>query len=224
MKTPAADVVVAAFAVLAADEQEEAFVKINDARLRRLAAADSEIATYIRSLVRVADRVGELSPDSYRAGRKELLVEGQEVHEINAVIRFFGSWRRAKEALSLSEVTTATKIEARFRARLIGKPHTYSEQTMSEVLHRCAAELGGPPLVIEYEHWRARELELAKARDEELFLPSSSPFRRRWSTWEQALLALGFPEKDVRARLEPSRGRDGQNLRWFRFRVPESND
>jgi hypothetical protein len=39
---------------------------------------------------------------------------------------------------------------------------------------RCAADLGHVPLVIELELWRQREVEPAKARGEELFLPSDS--------------------------------------------------
>jgi hypothetical protein len=31
-------------------------------------------------------------------------------------------------------VSTTERIEARFRSRIVGKPHTYSEETMREVL------------------------------------------------------------------------------------------
>ncbi|HZP73695.1 MAG TPA: hypothetical protein VFA97_09990 [Gaiellaceae bacterium] len=218
MQTRAADVVASAFALLTLPEQEEALAKINDARLRAMAAEENELAVYLDSLLKVAARVEELTPDSYRRARRALLAEGEDVLDVNAVIRFFGSWRRAKEAVALADVTTAAKIEARFRSRIVGKPHTYTEQTMREVLHRCAADLGGAPLVIEYEHWRQREIELAKARGEELFLPSSSPFRRKWGTWDKALEAAGFQPKEIAERLEPARERANENLRWYRYR------
>jgi hypothetical protein len=211
--TPAADVAVAAFMTLAPTEQEEAFAKINDRRLERLSDADSEFGAHLRSLLKVAEAVEEeLTPDSYKAARRRLLAEGEEVFEFNAVCRFFGSWRRAKEALGLSDVTTAQKIEARFRSRLVGRPFRYRDETLKEILLRCARDIGHAPLVVEFEHWRYRELELAAARDEQLHLPSASPYRRRFGTWEKALLAYGFSEAEVKARFEPGRERSQQAL------------
>lgn len=211
--TPAADIVVAAYSALSAGEREEAFVKINDLRLRELAGGDDEVALYIRSLRRIADVVGdELTPDRYRAARKTLLAQGEDIVEFNAVVRYFGSWRQAKEALALSDVETPRKIEARFRGRLVGKVHRYREETLREALLRCARDLGHVPLVIEYEHWRQRELELAKARGEELWLPSDSPYRRRWGTWEDALLHFGFAPEAIAERLEPGRAIGNANL------------
>ena len=220
--TSGIDITVGAFRALNLQEQEEAFARIHELRLARLSADENELAGYLRSLRRVVDIVeGELTPETYRKARLALIDQGEEIHEISAVRRYFGTWRLAKEALGLSDVTTATKIEARFRGRMIGKPHTYTEETMREALVRCAKEIGGVPLVIEYEHFRRREQELAKARGEQLFLPSSSPFRRRWGSWEDALLALGFAQKEISARLEPGRERANENLRWFRFRTPD---
>lgn len=217
--TPAADVVAAAYSALAPEEREEAFVKINDLRLRELAGDDDEVAYFIRSLLRVADVVGgELTPDLYRRARRTLLVDGEDIAEFNAVVRFFGSWLQAKEALGLAEVNTPRKIEARFRGRLVGKVHRYREETLRATLERCARDLGHVPLVIEFEHWRQRELELAKARGEELFLPSDSPYRRRWGSWEDALLHFGFTPEAVAERLEPGRERSNQSLRRFQFK------
>jgi hypothetical protein len=209
-----------AFKALTPDEQEEAYAKITDARVTRLAGDQSETARYIRSLRRVADVAGgELTPDIYRHLRRELIAAGEEVAEFNAVCRHFGSWRAAKEALGLAEVETPLKIEARFRARLIGKVHRYREETLRETLERCAADLGHAPLVIEFELWRQRELELAKARGEELFLPSDSPYRRRWGSWEAALLHFGFTPEAVAERLESGRERANDSLSRFQFRA-----
>lgn len=218
-RTPAADVVAAAYTALAPEEREEAFVKINDLRLRDLAGEDDEVAYYVYSLVRVAEvSEGELTPNVYRRARKTLLSDGEDIAEFNAVVRFFGSWRQAKEALELAEVDTPRKIEARFRGRLVGKVHRYREETLRETLERCARDLGHVPLVIEFEHWRTRELELAKARGEQLFLPSDSPYRRRFGTWEEALLYFGFTPEAVAERLEPGRELGNANLVPFQYR------
>jgi Homing endonuclease associated repeat len=218
-RTPAADVVAAAYTALAPEEREEAFVKINDLRLRELAGADDEVAYYVRSLVRVADVAGcELTPAVYRSAWRTLLADGEDIAEFNAVVRFFGSWRQAKQALELAAVDTPRRIEARFRGRLVGKVHRYREQTLRETLERCARDLGHVPLVIEFEHWRRRELELAKARGEELWLPSDSPYRRRFGTWETALLYFGFTPEAVAERLEPGRALGNANLVPFKYR------
>lgn len=217
--TSGSQLVAVAFGALAPEEQEEAFARISDIRLTRLAGEESETAIFIRSLRRVADVAGgELSPDLYRRVRRELVAAGEEIAEFNAVSRHFGSWRAAKEALGLSEVETPLKIEARFRSRLMGKVHRYREETLRETLERCARDLGHVPLVIEFEHWRQRELEMAKARGEELFLPSDSPYRRRWGTWEAALRHFGFEPEEIEARLEPGRERSNESLARFQYR------
>jgi hypothetical protein len=150
--TRAADVVVVAYRALSDEEREEAFTKINDARLSALAGSDDEIAIFIRSLQRVAGVVDdELTPTNYRAARQTLLADGEEIAEFNAVVRFFGSWLQAKEVLVLADVTTPRKIEARFRSRLVGKVHRYREDSLRDAVTRCAADLGYVPLVIEYE-------------------------------------------------------------------------
>jgi Homing endonuclease associated repeat len=216
--TSATDILIVAFNSLTPDEQERAYAQITDARVTRLAGEESEMARHLRSLRRVADVVGgELTPEGYTRTRRQLVAEGEEIIEINALRRFFGSWSRAKEALGLTDVATPLRIEARFRAKRVGKVHRYRDETLREIVHRCAADLGHPPLVIEFELWRQREHELAQARGEELHLPSDSPYRRRWGTWEAALLALGFDEADVLGRLEPGRATGNANLSPFQY-------
>lgn len=223
MATTATDLLVVAFSALAPDEQEEAFAKLADVRLQRLAGEEDETAVYLRSLKRAQEVVGDaLSPASYRQARLDLRANGEDVAELNAVIRHFGSWRQAKEALELADVTTPRKIEARFRSRLVGKVHRYREETLRETLERCAADLGHVPLIIEFEHWRQREVELAKAQGKELFLPSDSPYRRRWGSWEEALLHFGFTPEAIAERLEPGRQQSNESLKRFQFASPPS--
>jgi hypothetical protein len=204
-RTTGAELLAHAFATLAPDEQEEAFSRIVDARVERLAAEEDETAYFLRSLRRVADASGgELTPDGYRAARRRLVVCGDDIAEVGAVIRHFGTWRRAKEALGLSEVTTATKIEARFRARLAGRQRTFNEAELREALARCVGDLGRIPLVAEYDEWRLRELALARTRGEAARVPSSAVFRRRHRTWEKALLEHGYSPDEIYLRLEPT--------------------
>ena len=218
MATPATDLLLVAFSALEPDEQEEAFVKIADLRRQRLAGEQDESAYFLRSLQAVQQIAGGgLTPNVYRAARAELCAEGQDVAELNALIRYFGTWRLAKEALELSAVTTPRRIEARFRSRLVGKVHRYRADTLRKTLERCAADLGHVPLIIEFEHWRQREVELAKAQDQTLFLPSDSPYRRRWGSWEAALLHLGFTPDAVAERLEKGRERSQESLARFSF-------
>lgn len=114
-------------------EQEEAFARINDARLSRLVDAEDESAFFVRSLRRVAQLAeGELTPDVYRSRRRRLVADGEEVAEFNAVVRRFGSWSHAKRALALSDTDTVHKIKARFRARVRGKPRPFSAEELNQ--------------------------------------------------------------------------------------------
>lgn len=197
----------AGFQALDLEQQDELFTLLQGARLERMAGEENEIGQYLRSLRRAQEYGGgeELSPGRYRTAWLGLRERGEEIHELGQVRRFFGTWRAAKEALGLAEVTTPMKIEARFRGRLVGKVHHYTEQSLRETMERCHADLGKVPLQIEFQLWRQRELELAKARGEDLFLPSDSPYRRRWGSWEKALQHLGYLTEEVECRLDPSR-------------------
>lgn len=202
--TTGAELLAVAFAALAPDEQEQAFAGINDIRLTRLAAEEGETAGFLRSLRRVADLAGgELTPDVYRRVRAELVAAGEQVDEFSAVVRYFGSWAQAKEAVGLAELTTARKIDARFRSRLHGRQRMFREEELVATLARCVDDLGRIPLLAEYDEWRLRELALARTRGDEARIPSPSVFRRRYGSWEQALLACGYSPDAVYLRLEP---------------------
>ena len=202
--TSAIDAMLVLFGALTPDEQEEAFQQISDARLRQIAGEESEMARMIASLQRVARHVGtELTPDAYRAGYRELRDNGVDVIEISKLIRHFTTWRRAKEALALSETTTPRRIEARFRSRRVGKIWRYSEQTLGETLRACVDHYGRVPMVAEFDWWRERELQLAVAMGNDTFhIPSATPYRRRWKTWDNALLHFGYSSDAIEERHE----------------------
>jgi hypothetical protein len=204
MGTTGVDVLVASFRALDEAEQEEAFERVRQLRLERLAGDDSEAAQHLRSLQRVADHLGELpTSTTYREARQELVADGEEIAEINILIRFFGTWRAALEFLELTRDDSVAKVEARFAKRKLGKIWRYTDQTLSEVLHRAISEIGHACQLAEFEHWRHRELEKARAKGEELHLPSGGPYRRRYGgTWEKALLHFGYTPDEVAERLE----------------------
>lgn len=204
METSAVDIIVVAFNTLKPEEQADALERLNDLRLRKLAGEESETARMIRSLAIVRDHVGRIpSVEDYRLNYAGLKEQGHELEEAGRIIRYFGSWRRAKEALELSTTTTARKIDARFRARRLGKVWRYTEETLRETMALCVEHYGRPPTIAEFEWWRERQLELAKAEgNDALHLPSPTPYRKRWGTWLKTLEACGYDPKLSGTRLE----------------------
>lgn len=204
LQTSGAELLLAAFRALSADEQDQALRLMTDARLERDAEQGSETARFIASLVRAHEVAGpELSPGAYKAAQRHLQERGIEIEPIGRVIRHFGSWRRAKEALALSASESTLRIETRFRSRRLGKVWRYTEETLRDTVSRCASDLGHVPQVAEFDFWRQRELELAEAQgNDALHLPSAGPYRRRYGSWELALLHFGFTSDQVAERLE----------------------
>lgn len=158
-----------------------------------------------------------MTTTSYQAAWRQLRADGTHLPNVSSVIRFFGSWLTAKEALTLAEVTTSRRIEARFRARLNGLGPHFAGDELRDALVRCAEELGRPPLLAQYEEWRRKELALARNRGERGRVPSPSCFRRRYGGWEEALLAAGFSPDEVYVRLEPDSGRRKTLLKVDRY-------
>lgn len=158
----------------------------------------------LRSLRIVADEVGHTpTVTEYREVERRLRGTDEAIIETNQVIRHFQSWRHAREALDLSATTTPRKIEARFRFRRLGKVWRYTDDTLLETLERCTADYGRPPMLAEFEHWRERELELARSRgDDALHLPSPTPYRKRFGSWEAALRHFGYTAHERAKRLE----------------------
>lgn len=204
--TSGADLLVVAFRSLAPGEQDEVFERLRHVMTVRDAADESVMGRCLRSLLRVAEHIGGVpSVDDYRQVSKALRAAGEDVESFNQLYKHFGSWPRAMQALELSETTTPERIQARFAARKVGKVWRYSPERLREVLLNAAAHWGRPPSVAEFEHWRERELEVLRATgDPEAHLPSSSPYRRRYGTWEGALLHHGFTTDEVALRLEQS--------------------
>jgi hypothetical protein len=205
--TSAVDLLVISFGALNSAEQEETLTRLQEAYLQREAGELSETERFLASLQRVTEIIGRsITVADYRAEiQREMREGGPGLEPLSQIIRHFGSWRMAKEALELSESNTARRIEARFANRRVGRVHRYTEQTLSESLQRCVIELGHLPQLGEYKLWRERELEVARAQGNRAFhLPGAGPFRRRYGAWEDTLLHFGYPADAVAARLERS--------------------
>jgi hypothetical protein len=202
--TSAADAIVVLFNALAERKQEDAYERITELPVQRLAGTENSMARFVRSMRTVAEHVGRVpSVDEYKQASQELREAGEDVETFARLYAHFKSWPRAKEALALSETTTARRIDARFRYRKVGKVWRYSEENLRDTLLRCVEHYQRPPLVAEFEWWRDRELELARAQgNEDLHLPSSSPYRRRFGSWEAALLHFGFTLDEASARFD----------------------
>lgn len=203
--TTGVDVLVIGFNALSCEEQEQVAARINDIRASRDAAGESMMARCIRSLRRVQAEVGHVpTVTEYKAEAPGLIAAGEDIENFTRLYAHFDqNWRRAKEALELSEANTALKIDKRFRERKIGKKWRFTEHEMREALTECVAFLKGQvPLVADYKNWRWRKLELAEAAgDSYLQVPSDSPFRRRYGSWEAAMLHFGYTPDEVAERL-----------------------
>jgi hypothetical protein len=202
--TPAPELLLIAYRALSPSEQEQAYELIHNARLQRLAGDDSEAGRMISSLKRVADLLGEAPGiEDYKRIRTELANDGEQLEPVSRIVKHFnGSWHLAREAVSLVEINTPRRIEARFAHRRLGKVWRYTDESLRECVQRCASEIGHVPQIAEFDHWRHRELELATARGEDLHLPSAGPYRRRWGTWAAALSAFGYSDDEIQGRLE----------------------
>lgn len=171
------DIVVLCFAHLSSAEQDDAYDRIVAVRLTRLADAEGETGEYLRAMRRVAgDRPSELTREAYQQGRLELADAGEAIPEFSRVVRHFGNWAAAKEALGLGDVTTVQRIDARYRSRVHGRRPHFTDAELTETLGRCVSEWGRVPLLSEYEEWRLKELALMRARGELARLPSGSSF------------------------------------------------
>lgn len=196
MPTTAVGLMIIGFEALTAWEQMEVLRRLSEVRLRNEADDLSESERLVVSMRQVAELVGkepaQLTVDDYRAAIQQEIRNGHaSLEPLSQVMRYFGTWRLAKEALLLTsgpEQTPARRIEARFASRRLGRTWRYSEQELRETLERCAKDLGKPPEVREFKAWRQRELELARAQGEHhLCLPSINSYRRRHSLWRETL-------------------------------------
>lgn len=205
MPATGADALLVLYEALAPEEQDAAYERIHESRIRRQGDAETELAMHVRSLRRIAEAIGrEPSIDDYRLVSQKLREEGEDVQTFARLYRYFGhSWPRAREALRLSGETSMSRVEARLRSRRLGKIARYTEDVLRATLAQAVEHYKRPPSVAEFSWWRQQQLALALAQGEDdPQLPSDSAYRSRWRTWEAALLHHGYTPEQVALRLE----------------------
>lgn len=199
------DSLIVLYEALAPEEQDAAYERIHESRLHRQGVAETELAKHVRSLRRVAEAIGrEPDIDDYRRTSQRLREEGEDVQLFSRLYLFFGhSWPRAREALKLSGETSTSRLEARLRSRRLGRINRYTEDTLRATLAQAVEHYKRPPSTAEFSWWREQRLALARAQGEdEPQVPSDNAYRRRWRTWEAALLHHGYTPEEVALRLE----------------------
>jgi hypothetical protein len=202
--TPATDGLIALFRVLRPEEQEAVLRDCQAIWLQSLESTDTRAARIIASLNRVAEVMGETpGVEDYKRVRAELIKDGAVgLVPSSQILRHFGSWHLAREAVDLTQVSSVRKVEERFRKRRLNRVWRYTEDTLRETLRRAVEDLGRVPQVAEFEFWREREIELARARGELLHLPSPGAYRRRYGNWEKALSHFDYTSDERAERLE----------------------
>jgi hypothetical protein len=158
MATSAVDIAVVMFQSLPDDEQEDLYQRLAGLRARRPAGRRDRAV--IISLRLVADHVAGSPSDGLQARLPRLRDDGVEVQEFNRVVRHFGFWRLAKEALSDRARFAATEEEVAARQPVVAElsvlpplqaqrkqmGHELAEQLQNfPGLEDVAAQLMGPP-------------------------------------------------------------------------------
>jgi hypothetical protein len=204
MPTPATDALLIIFSALEEPEQREVIERIATIRAIAGVGEESASAPFLRSLRRVTEFIGHAPMvDEYKDACVALREAGEDINGFSAVVRHFGTWRRAKEAMDLAQTTSVRNVEARFRHRRVSKIWRYTEATLRETLERVIAYYGSIPTIQEFDAWRQRELRLAAAEgNDALQVPSTRPFRERYHGWENALLHFGYAAEEIAKRLE----------------------
>ena len=205
MAATGADALITLYRALVPEEQDAAYERLTEIRLSQQQATETQLAKSLRSLRRVAEVLGRAPyVDDYRAISQQLRADGEDVEPFSRVYRTFdSSWSRAREALAWSGQTNARAIEARFQARRIGRIQRYPEDVLRETLAGATRHYGRPPSTAEFAWWRDRQIELARdAGEEHPNVPTDAPYRRRWKTWEAALLHFGYTTEQVALRWE----------------------
>jgi hypothetical protein len=82
----------------------------------------------------------------------------------------------------------------------------YSRKTLKDFFDEALEHFGTVPMSSEFDEYRQRRLEVARAEGNyALHLPQAHAYRRRWGTWEKACLTLGCTTDQVEERLERGR-------------------
>jgi hypothetical protein len=165
-------------------------------RLHRLAATADQAEALLGAEAKAALVAGpELTVADYNNNaRTELAAGGQDIPPIGRMIAFFGTSREAKEALGLrSAPTGAPRSSCGFGGASWTRSGTTARRRRRRRSLGPAATTAAHRWVAEYAAWRDAELGLARAKgDDAAHLPSATPYRRSYGSWEEALLYFGY--------------------------------
>jgi hypothetical protein len=210
-ETTAVDVLFVAYRSLRDEEKEGLHEAVSQERFERQLGQEHELAGFLGSMRRAAELAAcdpaDLTVTQYREvskGRKDL-------RPLSQLLKRFGSWRQAKDALELSKDHSLRQVDLRLSQRqLKGKVWRYSEQTLKTFFAEAVEHYGGRvPMASELDAYRERCLEIAKAKGEQgRHFPQAGAYRRRWGTYEKACLAMGYTPDHVAERLERGRTAD----------------
>lgn len=206
--TSAVDILIIAYSSLGEAEKEEFGKRLDYIRVAREAETDDELGALLRSIRKAAEIVGcevtKLSVTDYR----RLAAERDDLAQLSRVIKRLGSWRQGREAAEWSESHTLRKVEARLSMRGVkGKVWRYSRKVLQDCFDEAVEHYGMVPMVSEFDEYRQRRLELARAEGNHSFhFPQAHAYRRRWGTWEKACLVMGATTDQLEERLERGRG------------------
>jgi hypothetical protein len=205
--TSAVDILLVAYSALGESEKEDLDARLDQIRVAKEAEADDELGQFLGSIKEAAELVGcalgELTVTEYR----RLAVERDDLASLSRLTKRLGSWRQAREAAQWSESQTLRKVEARLSTRGVrGKVWRYSRKALKDFFGEALEHYGTVPMSSEFDEYRQRRLEVARAEgNHALHLPQAHAYRRRWGTWEKACLALGCTPDQVEERLERGR-------------------
>jgi Homing endonuclease associated repeat len=115
--------------------------------------------------------------------------------------RRFGTWEKALWAHGFTAADLQWRLESPERSAERVKVWRYTDDSLAAALKTCARTLGRVPRVEDYARWRRQ------ARKDGSDVPTDSPFRRRFGTWERALKHFGFSDAEIAARFVDGRER-----------------
>jgi hypothetical protein len=208
-RTDAVDVLLAGFHVLSDAEKDAFSQRVQQAQMDRLTSSHDELGRFLRSIESAAAHAGCDPADLTVTQYRQAIRDGIDLEPLSRLLKRLRSWRQAREAFQLSRTKSLAVVDLRLSRRQVkAKVWRYSTETLKAFFAEAVQHYGGRvPLASELDEYRERRLEVARASgDDALHLPQTNAYRRRWGTYEEACLAMGYTPDHVAERLERASG------------------
>jgi hypothetical protein len=161
----------------------------------------SRRAVCVAAVQMVAEALGE--PPSLRAyeqHRTRLGASGIVLPKAHLITRVFRGWVNALTAAGCPpRDNRRRRVDAAVHAPLVPR---FTDRECIDALVAAAAELGRAPTVRAYAAWRERRLRVLRPKRMVAAVPHEDTVRRRFGTWNQALIAANL---DPLSRKAPTR-------------------